>query len=165
MITSPATVVNIATGGGTDTVNIGTSVGPASTLFATFNITNPDQSGDILVVDDSASFLTGTISITSTQIQFSNASTTTVTRSGSAFNGGLNLKTGMVADTVNLNSVSTAPAVEPHTITLTDGDIFNVGAAGGSLDTFPQTITATAAAASTAIVNIDDSGDTTSNTY
>ena len=63
MITSPATVVNIATGGGTDTVNIGTSVGPASTLFATFNITNPDQSGDILLVDDSTSFLTGTISI------------------------------------------------------------------------------------------------------
>ena len=71
----------------------------------------------------------------------------------------------MVADTVNLNSVDAASAVEPHTITLTDGDIFNVGAAGGSLDTFPQTITATAAAASTAIVNIDDSGDTTSNTY
>src|SRR5688500_2706459 len=65
---SAASSVMVSTGGGNDTVNIGTATVPASTLLAAFNINNSGQDGDTLVVDDSASATGKTYAETSVQI-------------------------------------------------------------------------------------------------
>jgi hypothetical protein len=163
---SASTAISVNTGGGNDTVNIGTATVAASTLFATFSITNTGQDGDTLVVDDSASATGATYTETSVQIT---APGIIVNRSGAGYSGGVELRTSSGSDTVNLRSVASGTFVEPVRFATGGGDdtinIDPLGAASDSLDSFLQTITVNAGAGTNDSLFINDDDDTDANTY
>jgi len=155
--------VNLTTGGGNDTVTVGTNAAPASVLNVTINITNSGSNGDSVLIDDSGSGVGRTITMTSTQV--TGLGTTVVSLFGVAYDGGVALRTGSGSDTINVTGVRASPGVQPITATLTNGDTFNIAPAGGSLNQFAQSITATAPGSTGAVVTIDDSATPTNNTY
>jgi len=159
-----ANSVSVTTGGGNDTVNIGTGTVAASTLLAAFTITNSGQDGDTLVVDDSASGTPKTYNETSIQITAPGIS---VSRAGAGYSGGVVLRTSSGNDTVNLTSVASVGVfVEPVLFFTGDGDdTINIDPSSNSLDTFGQTITVDAGSGADDALFVNDVDDTDANTY
>lgn len=150
--------VNIATGGGNDFVTIGTLASPASTLLATFQITNTGANGDQLIVDDSGSATPNAITLASNSVTGTGIN---VTYTGDLLNGGVTVATGSQDDTVNVQS-----AASPVNVNTGDGnDTINVGSAGNSLDDIVSPVTVVGGAGGDDVLNVNDQGDVDLHTY
>ncbi|MFO0797591.1 MAG: putative Ig domain-containing protein [Gemmataceae bacterium] len=165
-----ASVVNLTTGGGPDTLQIGGQVSSglpltaARALAAQFHFTKSGAGDASVVIEDG-------LSTTGTTYTFaSNGVTATginVSFAGPAFGGGITLRTGTGSDTVNLISVlGIANGVEPRNVVNTGGsDTVTIGSAAGSLDGFAgQPVTVTGNGGTTAVV-VNDAGDDDGDTY
>jgi fibronectin-binding autotransporter adhesin len=159
-----ANTVVVNTGGGNDTVNVGTATIAAGTLLATFQVNNLGQDGDTLVVDDSASATGKTYNETSISIS---APGINVIRGGAGYSGGVVLRTSSARDTVNLTSVATVGVfIEPVSFFTGDGDdTINIDPTSNSLDTFGQTITVDAGTGTDDGLFVNDVADNTANDY
>ncbi len=159
-----ASTVNVITGGGNDGVMVGTPASPASTLLASFNVTNAGADGDTLVVDDSGSAVANTITITSNSITGSGIN---ISRMGALFNGGVTVATGSQGDTVNVrNAASILGVDEPVLVNTGAGnDTINVGTAGNSLDSIVAPVNIFGGAGANDVLNINDQGDGDLHTY
>ena len=157
--------VNVNFNSNGSSLTLGTPAHPASTLFALFNAFPPANNGtDTTTIDDSASGASSIYNVNTGAFPYA------VTGPGinyreptSVVNGGITLKGGTAADTYNvLSTFSTGPlGSEPVTINAgaSAGNIVNVGNAGSLAN-----IAGAVVVYDSAVLNIDDSADTTNAT-
>jgi hypothetical protein len=162
---SAASAVTINSGGGNDTINLGTDTLAASALQAEFTITNTGADGDTLIVDDSACTLGNIINITSAGYAGTGID---VIVQGAGFNGGRLLKTGIGNDTINVRSVASFNTFGEEPVGVFAGagnDFITVGSAGNSLDGFEQQVVFVDGGTGSDLLSINDQGDNTANSY
>lgn len=165
LVASAASTVSILFGAGNDTVELGTDSVPASSLLASFTITNTGADGDTLTINDSARATASTINVTSSGYSGSGLS---VALAGAAFGGGRVLRTGTAGDTVNIQSVAASGALGLEPIRIFTGggdDTINVGSVVNSLDGFEQQSITIDGGSGTDVLNVNDQGDTSAMTY
>lgn len=149
----------IQTGGGNDTVVLGTPTVAATSLLVAFQVNNSGANGDRLIIDDSARTTPSTIDVTSEGYSGSNLSIQLV---GSAFDGGRDLRTGSGADTIRVLSVLNIAALGAEPINIFSGngdDVISVGSASNILEGFETQIVSIDGGGGNDAVVVNDSGN------